>query len=79
MSKDLRFGVVHHWTIRGYLIQTYNWENLESIDWYCGLEYVFDWRTRAATKKVFISKACNDFNNLLMSGTSFPKCRAEFD
>ena len=51
------------------LIQTYNTVNgLESIDWYYGLQFVSDSRTRAATshskrlkREVFPSRACNDF------------------
>ena len=42
--------------------------DLESIDWYSGLHFVSDLRTRAAMshskrleREVFTSKACNDF------------------
>ena len=54
---------------RGDLIQTYKTVNgIESIDWYSGLQFVSDSRTRAATshskrlkREVFPSRACNDF------------------
>ena len=54
---------------KGDLIKTYTIVNgLESIDWYSGLQFVANSRTRAATshskwlkKVVFPSKACNDF------------------
>ena len=54
---------------RGDLIQTYKTVNgLESIDWYSGLQFVSNSRTRAATshskrlkREVFPSRACNDF------------------
>ena len=51
------------------LIQTYKTVNgLESIDWYSGLQFVSDSRTRAESshskhlkREAFPSKACNDF------------------
>ena len=54
---------------RGDLIQTYKILNgLESFDWYSGLQFVSESRTRAATshskrinREVFPSKSCNDF------------------
>ena len=64
MRKDLIYGVLHHWRNGGDLIQTY--KNVKGLEWYSGLQFVSDSRTRAARnhskrlkREVFPSKACN--------------------